>query len=75
MTGDVPQTNNLGKAVSVLYAVGKASGGNLAMTPNSNTNLYSDDINSVNMDFAGYHVSNQAYRAYHLWLVMLSRLR
>jgi hypothetical protein len=45
VTGDVPSTNDLGKSVSVAYAVGTAAG----------------DINAADLDFAGYHVDQQAY--------------
>ncbi|KAI0696263.1 acid protease [Cytidiella melzeri] len=45
VTGDVPGTTDLGKSVSVSYAVGEASG----------------DINSADLDFAGYHIKDQAY--------------
>ncbi|KAI0344418.1 aspartic peptidase A1 [Trametopsis cervina] len=45
VTGDVPGTKDLGKAISVSYAVGMAAG----------------DINSADLDVAGYHIPDQAY--------------
>ncbi|EKM51671.1 uncharacterized protein PHACADRAFT_261948 [Phanerochaete carnosa HHB-10118-sp] len=45
VTGQVPNTTDLGKSVSVSYAVGQASG----------------DVNAADLVFAGYQVSQQAY--------------
>jgi hypothetical protein len=75
VTGDVPGTKDLGKAVSVSYAVGKASGGIIVLYSNFYANLGVGDINSADMDFAGYHVPNQAYRMCFLRLLVLFDLR
>lgn len=45
VTGDVPGTQDLGKSVKLSYAVGTAAG----------------DINTVDIEFGGYTVQNQAY--------------
>ena len=61
--GTVPSTTDMGKSVTLAYAVGKASGSSIPISPEPRTNewLFAGDIHSTTLQFDNYTVNDQAF--------------